>query len=81
MYSPDSYGNTSFVVFPYFPSVEMTADNPHENRPTSILANMMDYVACCPGRRLAAPDIAKFLEKWKVSLRESRRISFKDVSW
>jgi hypothetical protein len=61
MYSPDRYGNTSFVVFPYFPSVEMTADNPEIANLN--LANMMDYVACCPGRRLAPPYIANF---WKV---------------
>jgi hypothetical protein len=59
MYSVGTYGNTSFVVFPYLSRVEMTNRQPIHGIARLALANMMDYVAC-PRAATAAPDIAEF---------------------
>ena len=60
MYSLGTYGNTSFVVFPYLSRVEMTNRQPIHGIAKLALANMMmDYVAC-PRAATAASDIAEF---------------------
>jgi hypothetical protein len=62
MYSLGTYGNTSFVVFPYFSCVEMTTDHPSTQSPSSL--GQYDGLCCMlPGAATAAPDIAEF---WKM---------------
>jgi hypothetical protein len=79
MYSLGTYGNTSFVVFPYLSRVEMTNRQSIHGIAKLDLANMMDYVHA-PGRRLL-PRISPNLDKWKLRYEERRRISLNDVSW
>jgi hypothetical protein len=78
MYPFGTYGNTSFVVFPYFSCVEMTTDHPSTGSPSSL--GQYDGLCCMPRGGDCCSGYRPILENGKLRSEESRRISVNDVS-